>query len=143
MRNQRAGIRLWADDGGRVLRQLSTEEANRGLAWNHFAWLHKNGKCIGVRMVTTPKQSATYAANRESSFGPLTTSDAVNNALGCAEIHFHTDNQRGAARRVYGLNSHETRDESIIGNSIDRAMSKVEAWPFIGDDRAVRVGIRV
>lgn len=31
----------------------------------------------------------------------------------------------------------------ISANFVDRAMSKIEVWPYIGDDLAVRVGPRV
>jgi hypothetical protein len=33
--------------------------------------------------------------------------------------------------------------KTLQANFVDRAMSKIEIWPYIGDDLAVRVGPRV
>ncbi len=34
------------------------------------------------------------------------------------------------------------RDKVKIGNFVDKAMTKIEAWPYVGDTKAVRVGPR-
>lgn len=65
------------------------------------------------------------APEREEKNSPctLTMGDMLNNGIGSVAPEL----------RKQGKNNH-------IGNYIDRAMTKVEHWPFVGDTKAVRVG---
>jgi len=118
-------IRLFAEDGIRVLRHIPLSDSNMMLRSGFACWLRKNGKLVGIRVVTAPKQSSRYCGTLHSSPG-ISSSQILNNAIGSAD----------KVLRKFGMDCYEQADELIVGNSIDQAMSKVEAWPFIQDTKA-------
>lgn len=103
----------------------SMDEVNRMLANGTVCWLERNGKIIGVGMVKPPQQSREYSNEASYGGGMIRMTEIEANACG--------------ERRVSGVNRYEGTDPMIIGNFVDHAMSKIEAWPLVGDDKAVRV----
>jgi hypothetical protein len=55
----------------------------------------------------------------------LTKSDMLNNAIGVVT----------PKERKFGRDADGSRMQMLVGNCIDRAMTKVEAWPLVHDDR--------
>lgn len=117
-------IRLFAEDGQRVLRHIPLADSNMMLRSGFACWHRKEGKLVGIRLVTAPKQSSRYRSSLHSS-PCITHTQMLNNALGST-----------FGERKNGMDCYEHASEMIIGNAVDQAMSKVEAWPFIQDTRA-------
>lgn len=126
-RSQGKRIQLFNEFRTRVVKQLCQVELNDMAARGLIAWFKLNGR-NAVYLVTAPKQSARYSSAGLPSPATLGRSDVELNALGAAT---------GARIRVPGLNAYNERDPLIIGNAIDRSMSKVEAWPDVHDTKAV------
>ena len=136
--NQQAALagftQLWSEDGQRVVRQLSHRELVACIGAQQVMSHFRNGRKIGVRLIFQPRQSASYSRQVcIPSSSSLTHQDSSTNAL--AAWH--------PKARKLGLNQHELADEMIIGNDVDRVMSKIEMWPSVGDNKAARVGISV
>lgn len=97
---------------------------------SHF----KDGRKVGVKLVFQPRQSRQYSRQVCLPSSPsLTNRDAETNALAT----WHPES------RKIGTNAYELPDEMIIGNDVDRVMSKLEVWPFVADTKATRVGVSV
>lgn len=116
---------MYDEDGKRVVRQLALEELNRLLRFQSVGWFERKGKIIGVRMIPQPQQSREY--DRTGSFG--------GGMIRMAEIEANAM----PGERECGVNRYGGNDPMIVGNFTDHAMSKIEWWPLIGDDKAVRV----
>lgn len=82
-------------------------------------------------MVSPPKQSPRYGASLFST-PSISRSEIENNATGSADLF----------ERKRGMDCYEQPSDMIIGNEVDQAMSKVEAWPFIQDTRAPLAPVR-
>lgn len=136
MRNERFGSSgftpLWSEDGRSVIRRLMHHELVQMIGAQQVMSHVRNGKRLGVKLVFQPRQHRKYS--RQDSLPSsicLTHQDSETNALA----------QHHPTSRQFGLNTHELADEMIVGNEVDRALSKIEMWPIVGDTKAVRVGI--
>jgi hypothetical protein len=122
-------LRLWSEDGSQIVdHQLSTAVANIMLANGIAGWYrNRQGKLRGLRIITPPQQSS--RAPSLFSTPSISLQETISNSIGAFT----------PSLRKFGLNAHDLADEMIVGNIVDQGMTKTEAWPFLGDGRAIRV----
>jgi hypothetical protein len=119
----------------RILRYVSVSDARE------MCGEDKNGDAIegstpSARRITRKKaplrdiQLLNLEKASRGSPASLTLADAEANAAGSAHYHL----------RRFGRGDDGRPDVEVLGNRVDRAMTKLEHWPSVGDTRAVRVG---
>lgn len=105
---------------------ISVGEVNDKAARGEIRWFKRpNGK-DAVCLQQIPHQSRMYNDGLPTPT-TLTMKDSQLNAAGTALL----------APRTPGFNRFGRRDDSIVGNAVDRSMSKVEAWSEVYDTRNV------
>ena len=116
-------VQLYDVTRSKIVRSLTSDELNRMASQGTIGWFERKGRtCACVQPV--PMQSRTSDPIRSSI--PLTKSDMEMNAEGSVD-----------GTRKFGLNRFGVVDDDIIGNRIDQAMSKVELWPSVFDQKNV------
>lgn len=130
MDNRRAGragrIPLWDETRARVIRQIAPPELNALAAQQKIAWFHSNSGKDAVCLIVAPWQSRKYGAAIHDSPTTITAHDMQSNVGLNGE-------------RVPGFNRYEHRDFDIVGNDVDAAMTKIEVWHWVYDERNVGI----
>jgi hypothetical protein len=107
----------------KVIKQIDSSTLNIMACAGQIGWFTRKGRSFPC-IQPAPQQSRTSPALYSST--QITRTDSALNAEG-----------RMDGTRAYGFNRYGQLDDQIVGNRIDQAMSKVEAWPEVHDTRAV------
>lgn len=124
-------MQLFDVSRSRVVRQITPSELNQLAAQGQIGWFMRRGRTHAC-MQPLPMQSRT--SNPLHSKLPLVSTDSELNAEGS-----FSEKKGIVGVRKFGLNRFGATDENIVGNRIDQSMSKVEAWPFVYDERNVSI----
>lgn len=155
----KATIRFFTEDGSRVMRLVDPRERLELLASEQAEKVFRaDGTTDGsIKLVTyAPEESIVALPSGMNSPTGLTLADMQRNAMGCVDTpkrrqvyKMREDAQaRGeiggkavpAAIRCYGHDKRNKPDPELLGNAVDRSMSRVEQWPYASDtNRTVTV----
>lgn len=108
------------------MRQLSPAELNGLAAQQKIAWFRTAKGKDAVCLIVAPWQSRKYGAAIHDSPTTITAHDMQSN------VGLNGD-------RVPGFNRYEHRDFDIVGNDVDAAMTKIEIWHLVHDERNVGI----
>jgi hypothetical protein len=117
---------LYNETRTQVIRQLSLEDLNGLAAQQKIAWFRTAKGKDAVCLIVAPWQSRKYGAAIHDSPCTITAHDVQSNVGLNGE-------------RVPGFNRYEHRDFDIVGNEVDAAMTKIEMWPLVFDERNVGI----
>ena len=138
--------RLFAVNG-HFLRHVSDDEHNQRLASGQCVPYYKGAKYMGIKFAQQVHEECSFGlpSGVESATG-LTTGDIFRNAAGVVDTakrsQVYKMREEGkivsAAIRAYGRTKNDKPDRNLIGNTVDRSMSRVEQWPHASEsNRAV------
>jgi hypothetical protein len=129
MRNNRLTVPLFSIQG-HMLRHVTLAEAYRMIDLKQAHQVSARNKPLKIQL----KQ-----LDRESKNTPATITFSECNANAFAKTNFE-----GAHSRTASMPEVKKQERLLMGRAsedfIERAEAKVALWPFIGDDKAVRVG---
>lgn len=141
--------RLHAADG-RFLRYVSDQEHNEKIASGEcMPYYDQRDRYLGIKFVQMVHEECRYGTltNVDSPTG-LTLADMQRNAMGCIDTPKRRQvyrmreqaQERGeegktvpAAIRCYGHDKRNKPNPDLLGNAVDRSMSRVEQWPHASE----------
>jgi len=140
--------RLFAVDGS-YLRHISTDEHNRMLASGQCMPHRIGGRYAGIKFVQQEHEECKFgAASKDPSPTGLTMADMARNAAGMIDTKKRSEVYRRrregenvpASIRCYGHDKHDKPRADLLGNAVDRSMTRVENWAGASSsNRAVTV----
>lgn len=145
--------RLFAVDGT-FLRYISVDEHNHKIASGQCMAHYIGDRYVGIKFVQQEHEECRVgSASKDKSPTGLTMADMMRNAAGVVDTQkrskVHRLNreaqERGeppipAAIRCYGHDKHDKPRADLLGNAVDRSMTRVENWAGASEsNRAVTV----
>lgn len=141
--------RLYGVDGS-YLRHISMDDHNRRIASGQcIPFYDERGRYRGIKIQQSVHEETKFGTvSGIESPTSLTMGDMLRNAAGAVDTAKRSQiyKMRGkgevvpASIRCYGRNKNDKPIADIIGNTIDRSMSRVDVWPHASNtNRAVTV----
>ena len=109
-----------------IIRKLTPDQHNSMIAEGKIiAFRMRNGKWAAA-VVFTPRQSPKYTLG-------------IGGGAQISKTEMLLNAETSESARKYGVNCYGAEDEMIVGNFVDHAKSKLEAWPEVHDTKAIVV----